>query len=273
MPRPVAHALVKFNLSHTMYKVKGADQKEYGPITIEGVRQWIAENRLNRFSLCQKEDSPGWRALGQFPEFEEALRLQPPQQAPPMGESAPLAPSPTVAPLSKPIPGPGFGTPLPGGPSSHSPEFSGSFAQTSSREDALRRVNAPAISLMVFAAITMLFGLSGVFMKGAWMDFATQTIEQMNIPIDPNTRAMLDAQGQGLHPLDFVQLVFAAAINALIFFGALQMQRLQHWGLGLTAAILAMVPCCTSCCCIVGLPLGIWSIVVLNQPEVRGHFR
>ena len=32
-----------------------------------------------------------------------------------------------------------------------------------------------------------------------------------------------------------------------------------------------MVPC-ISPCCLVGLPIGIWALVVLNKPEVKGSF-
>jgi hypothetical protein len=39
----------------------------------------------------------------------------------------------------------------------------------------------------------------------------------------------------------------------------------------MTAAILAMIPCLSSCC-IVGLPLGIWALVVLSKPEVKSEF-
>ena len=38
----------------------------------------------------------------------------------------------------------------------------------------------------------------------------------------------------------------------------------------LRATIVAMLPC--SCVCLGGLPIGIWSLVVLNKPEVRGQF-
>lgn len=56
-----------------MYRVKGADQKEYGPISAEQVGQWIQENRLNRFSLVERDGEPGWKPLEQFPEFAGAL--------------------------------------------------------------------------------------------------------------------------------------------------------------------------------------------------------
>jgi uncharacterized membrane protein len=55
------------------YIVIGGDQKEYGPITADGVRQWIAESRLNRQSLIKVEGEPDFRPLGAFPEFAADL--------------------------------------------------------------------------------------------------------------------------------------------------------------------------------------------------------
>ena len=60
-----------------MYRVQGSDLKEYGPVTEGQVREWIAENRLNRFSMARKEGDPAWRLLDQFPEFAAALQSQP----------------------------------------------------------------------------------------------------------------------------------------------------------------------------------------------------
>jgi hypothetical protein len=61
-------------------------------------------------------------------------------------------------------------------------------------------------------------------------------------------------------------------VSGLIFFGGLKMKRLESHGLAVTASILAMLPC-TSPCCIIGLPLGIWALVVLSKPEVKSAFR
>ncbi|HMJ89205.1 MAG TPA: DUF4190 domain-containing protein [Candidatus Acidoferrum sp.] len=52
-----------------MYRVLGADGKEYGPVSAEQIRQWIIERRLTSNSLVQTQDSPGWRPLTMFPEF------------------------------------------------------------------------------------------------------------------------------------------------------------------------------------------------------------
>jgi hypothetical protein len=61
-------------------------------------------------------------------------------------------------------------------------------------------------------------------------------------------------------------------IGVVIFLGARKMQSLQSYGLAMTAAILAMLPC-VSPCCLVGLPIGIWALVVLSDAEVKGAFR
>ena len=37
------------------------------------------------------------------------------------------------------------------------------------------------------------------------------------------------------------------------------------------AAVLALIPV-TSVCCVPGIPIGIWALVVLHQPEVRAAF-
>lgn len=52
-----------------MYKILGADQKEYGPIDAEQIRQWISEGRLNGQTQACIEGSQEWKPLGTFPEF------------------------------------------------------------------------------------------------------------------------------------------------------------------------------------------------------------
>ena len=65
--------------------------------------------------------------------------------------------------------------------------------------------------------------------------------------------------------------VVELAVAAFIIFAALKMKDLQQWGLVVAAAVLAMLPC-ISPCCIIGLPIGIWCLVVLMRPEVKSAF-
>ncbi|MDB6059782.1 MAG: hypothetical protein JWO95_3626 [Verrucomicrobiales bacterium] len=79
-----------------MYRIIGADQREYGPVSADQIRQWFKEGRANGSTLVQAEGVPGWRPLATYPEFSV------PPQAPPAAPSAPpaYAPTPTVAPTA-----------------------------------------------------------------------------------------------------------------------------------------------------------------------------
>ncbi len=65
--------------------------------------------------------------------------------------------------------------------------------------------------------------------------------------------------------------VVGLAVAVFIIFAALKMKDLQQWGLAVAAAVLAMLPC-ISPCCLIGLPVGIWSLVVLMRPEIKSAF-
>src|SRR3974390_2203191 len=77
-----------------MYKIIGADQKEYGPVTAEQLRQWFGEGRVNGQTLVRPESETDWRPLSSVPEFADLLRSAP------LPSSAPFtsAPGATVAP-------------------------------------------------------------------------------------------------------------------------------------------------------------------------------
>lgn len=75
-----------------MYKVIGADGKQYGPITANQLRNWISQGRANAATQVRLEHESDWRSLESFPEFAEALS-QPPTL--PTLPEAPLAPPKT----------------------------------------------------------------------------------------------------------------------------------------------------------------------------------
>ena len=55
------------------YTIIGGDQKQYGPISEEDLRKWIAEGRLNAQSLMQAHGDVEWKPLSAFPEFADVL--------------------------------------------------------------------------------------------------------------------------------------------------------------------------------------------------------
>src|SRR5262245_4604771 len=52
-----------------MYKVIGSDGKEYGPVGVDQIREWLAQGRLNANSRVLAEGTTEWKALSDFPEL------------------------------------------------------------------------------------------------------------------------------------------------------------------------------------------------------------
>ena len=76
-----------------MYKIIGADGQPYGPVPVEQVRRWIAENRLNAQTLVQAEGMSDWRPLATFAEL--VTELKPPTPGDP--NAAPPVPPLTAS--------------------------------------------------------------------------------------------------------------------------------------------------------------------------------
>ncbi len=53
-----------------MYIIRGADQNQYGPVTADVLRQWMAERRVDAQTLARTEESSEWKPLGSFPELQ-----------------------------------------------------------------------------------------------------------------------------------------------------------------------------------------------------------
>ena len=80
-----------------MYKIIGADGRQYGPVSLEQLRQWISEDRVRAESLVQPEGSTDWKPLSALPELAQGLKPPTPPPAAPPG-FGPAAPPPLPSP-------------------------------------------------------------------------------------------------------------------------------------------------------------------------------
>jgi hypothetical protein len=216
------------------YIIIGGDQKEYGPITADDVRKWIAEGRLNEHSRMKAESDAEFRPLSAFPEFANAF---------------------------------GAPAPMPGAPPLYN-----SPGTSAGREAALQSVKGPAIALIVTAILNILIAVWGL----AKMLFFPSNLTQLNAEMqqlnNPQMQAFMQKMMQmSSGPFGIVNELFCLAMSILILMGATKMQSLRSYEFAFTAAILAMIPCLTPCC-LLGLPFGIWALVVLSKPGVKSHF-
>ena len=135
--------------------------------------------------------------------------------------------------------------------------------------DPLQQVNLPATLLLVT-------GILGVVVQLGFMifNFSNMYIEvpSMNVDAKGKMTTSTNKVFNPMAPVGIADNILCILIGGVIIFGSMKMKTLHSFGLSMTSSILAMIPC-ISPCCLMGLPIGIWAIVVLNKPEVKTAFR
>jgi hypothetical protein len=128
----------------TKYTVIGGDRKEYGLVSAEDMRKWIAEGRLNAHTLAKAEGDAEFRPLGGFPEFVAALA------------SAAVGPTPVQT----------TAQPAGGG----------------NRDAALQQVKGPAIALIVTAIVGLVLVALGLVINILTLCGLHIPMQQINDP-------------------------------------------------------------------------------------------
>jgi hypothetical protein len=134
------------------------------------------------------------------------------------------------------------------------------------REGANRLVTPPAVCLLITGILGILGALANclhavVVLAGGGQPLGADVPDFMRKAMEMVTPEMVLKES----------LVFGC-VSLVIILGAIQMLRRRMYGLAIASSILAMIN--LEClCCVLGLPVGIWSLVVLLKPQVRSVFR
>lgn len=148
----------------------------------------------------------------------------------------------------------------------------------SSRADALVRVRLPATLLLITGIISLLGGLfyalTPSYLTGFLAIILTQATEDPNFPLEQKQTLELQIQTiQDMRLIYYVQAGLGVLGAMAMCLGAVKMKKLESYGLAMAACIAAMCPFTSSCCfCIFPLAVGIWSLVVIINPDVKAHF-
>ena len=124
------------------------------------------------------------------------------------------------------------------------------------QQDPAARVSAPAMALIVTGALNAVTTL-------VWMAFLA--IFGVAAISDPAVREALPGVG-----VSAVGSVIGLVLSAVMVYAGMQMRKLQSWGVCMAGTICAMLPCTS--CCLLGLPIGIWVILVLIDGDVKRAF-
>ena len=121
-------------------------------------------------------------------------------------------------------------------------------------------LQVPAIILLVMSSLMLIYGLFNIFVGLATGPPAVD-------PNVPNAQAVAMGQKIGFYGAVFLIPV----INLLALLGSIAMLRLRQWPLAMAGAIVSLVPICGPCF-ILGIPIGIWCLILLNRKEVIDRF-
>jgi len=153
---------------------------------------------------------------------------------------------------------------------------------TPSRELAKKKVAAPAILLIIHAGFALLgsvYGIVSVQFQDPKADFQKQRLEQENDPkltaaqkeqikgINDSVEKFLDLYIQALPVLTGLSVV----ASLLMLIAGFKLYGLSSPGLVYLGALLALIPI-FGCCCL-GVVAGIWSLIVLQNQEVKSAMR
>ena len=130
---------------------------------------------------------------------------------------------------------------------------------------ALQKVKLPAIFLIATAVIGALFALLGLVLN------LLGTFHAASVWGRPMSREEEQIMAMFSGGMGIISALIGLIMAILIFIGALKMMRLESYGLAIAVSIIAMIPC-VSPCCFMGLPFGIWALVVLCNNDVKTAF-
>jgi TM2 domain-containing membrane protein YozV len=74
-----------------MYHIIGSDGRQYGPVRIEQLREWMQQGRVTLQTKVRPDAGGDWQPLAAFPEFSNFVA------APPMASGSPAVAPPSSA--------------------------------------------------------------------------------------------------------------------------------------------------------------------------------
>lgn len=128
---------------------------------------------------------------------------------------------------------------------------------------AASKLKAPAMAVIVAGVINILFSL--LLLLGGVARLAGEEAAQTFASNAERTGYYF---GQ---TISYLSAFLSLLASPGVIYGGIQMFGGKGYEVARAAAIIVMIPF-TSCCCVVGIPAGLWAFIVLSQPDVKAYF-
>ena len=143
---------------------------------------------------------------------------------------------------------------------------------SSDRIEAMKLVKAPAMAIKVLAVVSLIFQLAALVIALFSLHPQTEKVPGGTFGFyNDITQSWANKSASDTLSNTIFTTLVSLPFQALMYFGAASMQSLRRYNLSLVSIITSMIPCYWSLCG-VGIPIGIWAIIVLNRKEIRTQF-
>ncbi len=140
---------------------------------------------------------------------------------------------------------------------------------------AAQRVRVPAVIQIVLWSLAALSSVYSLVRATIGVDTERiMAVIRKASENNPDAAQMMQVTEQviGIYSAYALPMAVVSAVLVLLgLIGSIRMLQMKTYGLAMVAAILTLIPCVGPCCCL-GLPIGIWSLVVLSNAHVRQQF-
>jgi hypothetical protein len=139
------------------------------------------------------------------------------------------------------------------------------------RQESLSRIKAPAICLLITGVLGLMCNcVSTVHLLATDPQAMKQQIANLQLPPEWQKFAEQAAESSR-SPITIAMRFGFLAVNVILIASAIAMMMGRMYWLAMVGSIMALINI-GDCCCLLSLPFGIWSLVVLNNPEVKSAF-
>ena len=156
--------------------------------------------------------------------------------------------------------------------------------RSGSVEQAKSKTQVPGVLLIILGVLTLIFSGIGLVQYPDFSKNVDEAIQKQTEQVEKNPqipaeqkKAQIDLfkkisdGAKDAQPYLLPLYLFSTFAGLMTILGGVKFINLGSKGLVLFAAFLSMTPFTSGCCCI-GLPIGIWAIIALNNQVVRDGY-
>jgi hypothetical protein len=133
----------------------------------------------------------------------------------------------------------------------------------------------PAILLIIIGVLALIGSVYGLIQLPELPARIDATIAEIdadpNIPADQKAtvkKVLTFVKDAAQNPAAQIGYIVGIVAALVVVVGGVKLMNLSGYAFPITGSILAMIPCTVGCCCLLGVPVGIWSLALLSRPQI-----